>query len=352
MDLNLNVRVPAVEKLIDYAASGLGAVVGSILAPWIARQQGKALTATAQAEAESRILEARGQADSLTIIAEAQSEARAMILPGQVPIQAELTLAQTAESRLFYQEEKRERNIRGVLLEAADELGNSEVPNDEPDHDWVARFFNEVQDVSSEQMQALWARVLAGQVRHPGSVSVKTLSVLRDLDQETAELFQTLCSICIYTLDPREDHSRVLRAMVPSMGLDPGKNEMAKYGLNFSDLNRLTEHGLIVSDYDTAMDYQSSIGMLVDGQIVRAPFACQDRFWILVSTEEEYDYDQTFFVPGIALTVVGTELLQIVGKAITEEFLQDLESHFEDRSLTMEEAPGPSWTFRPGLEHV
>ena len=87
-------------------------------------------------------------------------------------------------------------NICAVVGHAAMRLENKEVPNDEPDHDWTARFFNDVQDVSSEKMQVLWGRILSGQVERPGSSSLRTLGVLRDLDKDTANLFAlTLLSV-------------------------------------------------------------------------------------------------------------------------------------------------------------
>ena len=49
-------------------------------------------------------------------------------------------------------------------MEAARQLGDKSVANSDPDHDWTARFFNGVQDVSSKEMQLLWAKVLAGEV--------------------------------------------------------------------------------------------------------------------------------------------------------------------------------------------
>ena len=68
-----------------------------------------------------------------------------------------------------FQGRKRLANTRSVVEDAANELGDKEVSNHEPDHDWTARFFNDIQDVSSEEMQSLWAKVLAGEVEKPGS---------------------------------------------------------------------------------------------------------------------------------------------------------------------------------------
>ena len=50
MDINLNLNVPAIEKLIDYSASGIGSVAGSMLAPWKASRDGKARIESTKAD--------------------------------------------------------------------------------------------------------------------------------------------------------------------------------------------------------------------------------------------------------------------------------------------------------------
>lgn len=77
-----------------------------------------------------------------------------------------------------FQEQKRHLNIESVVGQTAFERRGKEVSDHEPDHDWNARFFSELQDVSSQDIQLLWSKVLAGEVERPGSTSVRTLSIL------------------------------------------------------------------------------------------------------------------------------------------------------------------------------
>ena len=84
-------------------------------------------------------------------------------------VRGEIDIAETVRQRIQFQEEKRHGNIGSVVGRAAEELGQKEVPDREPDHDWTARFFNYIQDVSSDEMQSLWAKVLAGEIERPGS---------------------------------------------------------------------------------------------------------------------------------------------------------------------------------------
>ena len=111
-------------------------------------------------------------------------------------MEGEIDIAETVAQRIRFQEEKRQRNIGAVVGQAAAGLEGKEVQDHEPDHDWTARFFNEVQDVSSEEMQVLWARILAGEVERPGSTSIRTLSILKDMARRDAELFTRFCGFC------------------------------------------------------------------------------------------------------------------------------------------------------------
>ena len=40
--VDINLKVPAIEKLVDYAASGIGAVAAPMLATWKAKNEAKA----------------------------------------------------------------------------------------------------------------------------------------------------------------------------------------------------------------------------------------------------------------------------------------------------------------------
>ena len=55
--------------------------------------------------------------------------------------------------------------------------------------------------MSDETLQDLWARLLAGELESPGSVSNDTMSIARDLTKERAGEFQTLCSAALCDLD-------------------------------------------------------------------------------------------------------------------------------------------------------
>lgn len=81
-------------------------------------------------------------------------------------------------------------NILQVSEKAVHEfVENEQVSSEVVYPDWSARFFNIIEDVSDDEMQNLWAKILAGEIKHPKSFSLRTLDVLRNLSKEEAETF-------------------------------------------------------------------------------------------------------------------------------------------------------------------
>ena len=81
---------------------------------------------------------------------------------------------------------------RAIGLIKNSEFSNEEFSEDtEMDNDWLNHLEEYAEKASSERMQDLWARVLAGEIRKPQSFSLMTLRFLSELDQKIATLFET-----------------------------------------------------------------------------------------------------------------------------------------------------------------
>ena len=138
--VELTLKIPALEQLLNLTASGIGSVAGPMLARWQAQKLGEAKQIAAEADAtvlriQPRLNPRRGRHWC------------------RVEWQAtgELDIGAVIGQRIQFQEEKRQANIMSVVAKAAGQQEGKEVEPSEPDHDWTARFFNEVQDVSSEK---------------------------------------------------------------------------------------------------------------------------------------------------------------------------------------------------------
>ena len=190
--VDVNLKIPALEMLLKYSASGIGAVAGPMLATWKARQTAKAT-----------IIEVEAETESLKLIADAQSEARHSLIDPDSAGKGRLEITPDGiRQRIDFQECKRQANIVSTIQEAASNLGEREVPNHEPDPDWTARFFDCVQDVSSADMRMLWSKMLSGEVESPGRTTLRTLESLRNLTSREARIFNEVCKYVIFDFIP------------------------------------------------------------------------------------------------------------------------------------------------------
>ena len=335
MDVNLN--IPAFEKLLDYAASGIGSVAGPMLAPWRADKEAEAKRNAARGDADAQTIRAAGQAESLSLITAAQENARQQLAAPGITIQGEFTIAQAIEQRVQFQEQKRQSNIGAVVQQAALELGEKEVQDHEVDHDWTARFFNDVQDVSSEEMQRLWAKILAGEVEKPGSTSFRAMDILKGLERTTAILFRTLCSARMTPhIGLRE--GGVVRAgneFVLALDGRASDNSLKEYGLSYTNLNRLNEHGLVAPEYDSELQH-----MVTDAGLDKSPrwisiaHGFQGRSWVLTPIDQRQG-DQTIMLRVILLTSAATELARVVDIEPMPEYQQAVAGFFEQKGFHM-----------------
>ncbi len=200
--------------------------------------------------------------------------------------------------------------------------------------DFLNSFEEEVRQKSSEEMQLLFGRILAGEIRKPGSYSIKTVKILGELDQHAAALFKKLCSVCVALVFSNQTDEYVYSAMVSSLGGDPGRNVLSKYGLSFDQLNILNEYGLIISDYNISHEY--NLCVVNENPPILVPFQHQGRHWVLLPSPER-DKNQEFRVSGVALSRAGRELFPIVDLDRMEDYTEDLKTFFAQQNLQMVE---------------
>ncbi len=120
----------------------------------------------------------------------------------------ELALQQRLEKHLEYQQAKKQLNVENVTADAVEELLNDpkikNLSNETPvDQDWITRFFQTVENIGDEDMQRLWGKVLAGEVKQPKTFSLRTLEFLKNLTKAEADLF---CKIGNYAAFAGQKH--------------------------------------------------------------------------------------------------------------------------------------------------
>lgn len=198
-----------IEKLIEVISKG----IGTIYRPRAIRK-----------EAEAKAFE-------IEIIERAKSKA----LAEGKEIEAETI--ERIQDRIVHKELRRQENIDNVTEIAAQQLSQEESVSDEPvDEDWTTRFFNIVEDVSDEEMQQLWGRILAGEVKRPKTYSLRTLELLKNISKREADVFTRASNFVIISWGS------------PFIFRGEENDYLDKYNLNFEDRLLLTETGLLQSD--------------------------------------------------------------------------------------------------------
>jgi hypothetical protein len=162
-----------------------GGKAGSIVIP-----EGFGLAAEKLADTIRHVVDLAVPAKRIVAKAQAQADSELILAKGRAEV-AELE-ARTVD-RLRRREFRRQHNIESIALKAVPHLPPPEqIGEERPTEDWISRFFEECQDISDEQMQQIWARLLAGEVARPGTFAPRTLSIVRDLTKLDVEIFSSL----------------------------------------------------------------------------------------------------------------------------------------------------------------
>jgi Protein of unknown function (DUF2806) len=242
-----------------------------------------------------------------------------------------------AAATKFAQRIVRERvNIDQVAEVAANDLKSETlgIENDKQQEaapiseDWLNAFESEAAQMSSEQMQRLFGKILAGEIRRPTSYSIKTIKLMSQLDNRAAALFSLLCSISISSRVPNSN--AIIDARVVSMG-NAGSNSLQAYGLGFDALNVLQEYGLIISDFNSYMDYRTAV---VHENRIMLPLSYQGAKWALVPKVAPPTL-QELRVHGVALSRSGKELLSIVDIEPNEPYTAALGNFFDQQGMSL-----------------
>ena len=140
--------------------------------------------------------------------AKAKSEARNALILAQSEIDV-TDLQRRAAMRWIEEETKNQVNIESITGQALP-LVNDDAEPERIEDDFLRNFFDKCRIVSDEQMQDIWARILAGEANNPGTFSRKTINILGDMDKKDAELFGQLCRF-VWTIAIDTEPDRLLR---------------------------------------------------------------------------------------------------------------------------------------------
>lgn len=227
----------------------------------------------------------------------AKAEAEAAVIKAQAEIQV-TELHRRAMHRFIEEEAQKQKNIEDITNQAVPLLSENTDAGRMND-DWVTNFFDKSRIVSDQEMQGLWARVLAGEANAPGTYSKRTVNFLGDLDKIDADLFSKLCGF-----------GWQVGNVVPLV-FDVQANIYQENGITFDALSHLESIGLIQFNH------------LSGFRLLRLP----KKFYVLyygqpLLLEMPKDEDNELQIGHVLLTKVGQELAPICGSKPIDGFVE------------------------------
>ena len=281
---------------------------------------GEPLTATwrAKKRAEVRQIEAKGKVAAKKIEAQGNVEAKRIEAQGLFEIIESDKEAPQPQSQLIAFEQARQKkhlaNIGSITEMTYEELKNVDIPDHEPDDDWVERFFNDAQSISSKDMQAVWAKVLAGKISQKASTSLRTLRVLKDMSSDEAKLFEKLCQYKIGDFifyDERYKQVLTYEEILHLLSIELIHHEP---GLAAS---------LTLSKSHSSLKYENEI-----------------LFFDLIKKDETILDEKKVDIPAITLTHIGKEPSQLISfYGPQEDYLSQLAKFFNEEQVEVHRAP-------------
>lgn len=219
----------------------------------------------------------------------------------------------------------KEQINRETIVEIAAEEIKSHPPTEDAqtqiDDDWIDIFFKEASARSNADFQLIFGKVLAGEMKKPGTFSVSTIQILSRLDKDIAETFQRFCNCSVMVGGGR---------VVAPAG-NAGENALKVYGLSYDEIAKLIECGLVRPSMDERIDlpkevYTKKLTFDIAGHIF---------FLAPLPGVEESTLPNILPMPGPGFTGPGRQLRTVVPMQVNQEYLGMLSDWLHSQNLAL-----------------
>ena len=263
-----------------------------------------------------------GESYRIRQVAKAKAKAAVIEAESQIEITG---LHRRAMHRWIEEEAQHQKNMEDITEKATHQLNEDADPH-AIDNDWIANFFDISRLISDDEMQNIWANILASKANNPGGCSIRTLNALKSIDKKEAEYFTKLCHF-IVTIEKEDSYFD----FVP-MILHQNDEIYSRHGINRSILNHIqNDLGLIqlnnqllntFENYNILAEPIESLSITYHGKKLK-----------LKVPKGEYRYrdGKARVNLGIAkLTKVGFELCQICETEPINGFFEYVQTKLQD----------------------
>ena len=204
--------------------------------------------------------------------------------------------------RLFAEEVNKQKNIEDIVRRT-DALLNKDndcrESKEDVNPDWIFNFMEKAGKTYDDKLKDYWAKLLADEIRRPGTYSLRTLEVLRNISHEEAKLFERISGLVFV----QDQISFIF-------------HDGNKYGLNYYNLSKLRETGLLQSNENAAFTIAAPKG---SSSRITLRFVCGNKYIELNTFPDSKDV----FVPVCMLTQAGCELYELTEHRDNPEYQKD-----------------------------
>lgn len=203
----------------------------------------------------------------------------------------------------------KQMNIEKIAIKCMDFIDKDYIPHEEVDDDWLYTFRDSVKNISSEDLQVIWAKLLADEIKSPSTYSLRALNILKNMSRQEAQIFKKFIGLTIVDVGGKNristDDTDILK----------------KYGITYDDILLLEEVGLVQS---------GSVRYVVPGDNL---YIIDDYKIINIKNN-----DEEFGAIGIYNTSkVGTELAKIItslDNSSNYEYIKEFIKKINDENTT------------------
>lgn len=149
-------------------------------------------------------------------------------------------------------------NQRNIIQKAILNV-DEDVDAHNVDDDWLLYFFDKAKNVSSEEMQNVWAKMLSEEFNKPQSIPKSLLHTISIIDARSAMSFNKICQ---FNIEINGDKN-----LLYSSTMEPYLDEI---NITFNDLSELEKYGLIArSSFEFIIKQTEAFFSLDNGNIYK-----------------------------------------------------------------------------------
>jgi hypothetical protein len=298
--------------------------IGGLLSPWQIKREGLAqlevrrseVIALAAAERDAEDIRA-GRAH-LADVAPRSSLKRPKLLEmeqenSSTPPVAPLQPIELATRQSISDAVRREVNVAKAVVLAEEALREDpqSLPGTSIGEDWLFRWRDYAGEVSSDQLRILWGKALAGELKSPGTYSLRALDFLRNLSPNEAQRIALLSRFVLGNFIARSQ-----------------KKLLAEEGVNITFLMEMEDLG-VISGADSA-NLSVNLKSLESGRFVHALYSHGRA--IVLSHE---DPARIMSLDTYTLTEVGRQIQWLGTFAPHEGYLRKVGEEIKLRGFTV-----------------